>query len=169
VPGEYIRANFNPVAEDIYGRVESIGIRSTKVRLVVTNTLLIVPNSLMASTDVENVSRGNKVMALLYLDFPQVLASGERALVEQTLQDSLGGLFGVEQGSVRIATFEPEDKSGTRARVSFFLLSSSSSSLNIRKRLVEMANQEIAQRLQENQLQFSMEEPMIYVDSPVTK
>ncbi|AFZ50885.1 mechanosensitive ion channel family protein [Dactylococcopsis salina] len=169
VPGEYIRANFNPVAEDIYGRVESIGIRSTKVRLVVTNTLLIVPNSIMASTDVENVSRGKKVMALLYLDFPQVLASSERALVEQTLQDSLGGLFGVEQGSVRIATFEPEDKPGTRARVSFFLLSSSSTSLNIRKRLVEMANQEIAQRLQKNQLQFSMEEPMIYVDSPITK
>ncbi|MFB6274832.1 MAG: mechanosensitive ion channel family protein, partial [Halothece sp.] len=29
VSGEYIRANFNPRDEDIYGRVESIGIRST--------------------------------------------------------------------------------------------------------------------------------------------
>ncbi|AFZ45776.1 MscS Mechanosensitive ion channel [Halothece sp. PCC 7418] len=169
VPGEYVRANFNPAAEDIYGRVESIGIRSTKIRLAATNTLLIVPNSLMASMDVENISRGTKVMALLYLDFPKVLDDTERALVAQVLDASLNKLFGVEPGSIRIATFEPEDQSGTRARVSFFLLSSSSSSLSLRKRLVEVANQEIRKQLSNNQLQFSMEEPMIYVDSPVTK
>lgn len=169
VPGEYVRANFNPAAEDIYGRVESIGIRSTKIRLAATNTLLIVPNSLMASMDVENISRGTKVMALLYLDFPNVLDDTERALVDQVLDATLNKLFGVESGSVRIATFEPEDKSGTRARVSFFLLSSSSSSLSLRKRLVEVANQEIRKQLADNRLEFSMEEPMIYVDSPVTK
>jgi len=169
VPGEYIRVNLVVTQEDVYGRVESIGIRSTKIRVVVKNTLVIVPNSLMARTDVENISRGTKVMALLYLDFPRVLTASERALVDQTLEECLSNLFGVESGSVRIATFEPEDQGGTRARVSFFLLSSSSSSLNIRKRLVEVANQEIRKRLLDNQLEFSMEEPMIYVDSPVTK
>jgi MscS family membrane protein len=169
IPGEYIRANFNPAAEDIYGRVESIGIRSSKIRLAATNTLLIVPNSLMASMDVENISRGTKVMALLYLDFPKVLADSERSLVDQVLSDSLSGIFGIEAGSIRIATFEPDDKPATRARVSFFLQSSSSSSLNIRKRLVEVANREIAKRLKRNQLEFSMEDPLIYVDSPVTK
>jgi len=169
IPGEYVRANFNPAAEDIYGRVESIGIRSTKIRLAATNTLLIVPNSLMASTDVENISRGTKVMALLYLDFPKILDDTERALVDQVLDASLNKLLGVEPGSIRIATFEPENQPGTRARVSFFLLSSSSSSLNLRKRLVEVANQEIGKQLSNNQLEFSMEEPMIYVDSPVTK
>lgn len=169
VPGEYVRANFNPAAEDIYGRVESIGIRSSKIRLAATNTLLIVPNSLMASMDVENISRGTKVMALLYLDFPKVLGDGERSLVDQVLNHSLSHVFGIESGSIRIATFEPEDKPGTRARVSFFIMSASTGSLNIRKRLVEVANQEIAKRLAENNLKFSMEEPMIYVDSPVTR
>jgi len=169
VPGEYVRANFNPAAEDIYGRVESIGIRSTKIRLAAQNTLLIVPNSLMASMDVENISRGTKVMALLYLDFQKVLNDPERAFVDRVLGNSLSQIFGVEPGSIRITTFEPEDKPGTRARVSFFLLSSSSSSLNLRKRLVEVANQEIGKQLSNNQLEFSMEEPMIYVDSPVTK
>lgn len=169
VPGEYVRANFNPAAEDIYGRVESIGIRSTKIRLAAQNTLLIVPNSLMAKMDVENISRGTKVMALLYLDFRKVLNDAEQAFVDQVLGNSLSQIYGVEPGSIRIATFEPEDKPGTRARVSFFLLSSSSSSLNLRKRLVEIANQEIGKQLSNNQLEFSMEEPMIYVDSPVTK
>ncbi|MFP4133138.1 MAG: mechanosensitive ion channel family protein [Halothece sp.] len=169
VPGEYVRANFNSAAEDIYGRVESIGIRSSKIRLAATNTLLIVPNSIMARTDIENISRGTKVMALMYIDFKKVLKESERALVNQVLNDSLSKLFGVEPGSIRIATFEPEAQSETRARLSFFLLGSSSNSLDIRKRLVEIANQEIAERLVRNNLKFSMEEPMIYVDSPVTK
>lgn len=169
VPGEYLRVNLLVTREDLYGRVESIGIRSTKIRSAVKNTLVIIPNSIMASTDVENISRGTKVMVLLYLDFPKVLADSERALVDQILNDNLSGLFGIEAGSIRIATFEPEDKLGTRARVSFFLLSSSSSSLNIRKRLVEVANREIAKQLKQNQLEFSMEDPLIYVDSPVTK
>lgn len=73
VPGEYVRVSFNPKAEDVYGRVESIGIRSTKIRVAGKNTLIVAPNSIMVAKDVENISRGNKVMALLYLDFPSRL------------------------------------------------------------------------------------------------
>ncbi len=169
VPGEYLRANFNPAAEDIYGRVESVGIRSTKIRLAATNTLLIIPNSIMAKMDVENISRGTKVMALLYLDFTKTLSESERALVNQVLEESLNDLFGIDPGSVRISLFEHKDRLTTRARVSFFLLSSSASSLDLRKRLVNMANETIDKRLTENQLEFSMEEPILYVDSPVPR
>ncbi len=169
VPGEYIRANFNFQADDIYGRIESIGIRSTKIRLAAKNTLLIAPNSLMARMDVENISRGTKVMVLLYIDFAKVLSESERVFVSQVLDDSINGLLGVEPGSIRIVLFEPDQQGITRARVSFFLLSSSTSSLNLRKQLVNMANETIAKRLTENQLEFSMEEPMLYVDSPIPK
>jgi len=169
VPGEYIRANFNPRADDIYGRIESIGIRSTKIRLAAINTLLVAPNSLMAKMDVENISRGTKVMALLYLDFAKLLSESERVLVSQVIDDSLKGLFGVESGSIRIALLELDQQGITQARVSFFLLSSSTSSLNLRKQLVNMANETIAKQLIKHQLEFSMEEPMLYIDSPVPK
>ncbi|MGB3612209.1 MAG: hypothetical protein WBA10_00335 [Elainellaceae cyanobacterium] len=56
---------------------------------------------------------------------------------------AIGGLLGVEPLSIRIFLFEPDDRPGTRARVSFFLLSSSQGSLGIRKRLVEVANEKI--------------------------
>ena len=32
VPGEYIKVTFNPYGEDVYGRVDSVGLRSTKIR-----------------------------------------------------------------------------------------------------------------------------------------
>lgn len=166
--GEYIRANFNINAEDIYGRIESIGIRSTKVRLAVTNTLLIVPNSLMSSIDIENISRGTKVMVLLYVDFVKELDKTSSALVSQTISKSFDGLFGIDPGSTRIHLFKPEDKDGTRARVSFFVMGTNESSINLRKRMLEVASQSLQKKLHDRQLEFSMEEPTIYVDSPVT-
>ena len=64
LPGEYIR-----LPSGLFGRVESIGLRSTKIRTAAKGTLMIIPNSTMANLDIENVSRGRKVMVLLYLDF----------------------------------------------------------------------------------------------------
>ncbi|PSN13796.1 mechanosensitive ion channel protein MscS, partial [filamentous cyanobacterium CCP5] len=102
-PGEYVRVNFNIHAEDVYGRIESIGIRSTKIRVAVTNTLIIVPNSIMAKKDIENVSRGTKVMVLIYIDFPAALSEGEEALVAETVEKSIDSLFGIDPGSTRIS------------------------------------------------------------------
>ncbi|MBE9138498.1 mechanosensitive ion channel [Nodosilinea sp. LEGE 07088] len=169
LPGEYVRVSFNPKDEDVYGRVESIGIRSTKIRVAGKNTLVIAPNSLMVAKDIENISRGSKVMALLYLDFPQPLRDQERALAREVIEASITGIYGVEPLSAKVALYDPEGEPGSRARVSFFLLSSGQNSLSLRKRLVDVAKEDITQRLAAYSLQFVMQEPMLYVNSPVTR
>lgn len=168
VRGDYIRVSLNPHAEPVYGRIESIGLRSTKLRSAATSTLVIVPNSIMASLDIENISRGKKVMVLLYLDFPAVLEEREQALVEQVVKESTDALFGIDPGSTKILLFEPEGQKQTRARVTFFILGSSENSIQLRKRLLELANEKISKRLTSFGIQFSLQEPSIYVESPVT-
>jgi MscS family membrane protein len=167
-PGEYVRINFNIHAEDVYGRIESIGIRSTKIRVAVSNTLLIVPNSIMSSKDIENVSRGTKVMVLIYIDFARLLTDSESALVTQIVEASINNLFGIDPGSTCIHLFQVEESSGTRARVSFFVMGTSESSLKLRKQLLRLANESISRELQERDLAFTIQEPTVYVDSPVT-
>ena len=168
VPGEHIRVNLNPQADDVYGRIESIGLRSTKLRTAAKSTLVIIPNSLMANLDIENVTRGKKVMVLLYLDFLRSLEEREQALVEQVVKSSTDALYGIDPGSTKISLFELENRPGSRARVTFFILGSSENSLQLRKRLLELANNTIAQKLLEYNIEFSVEDPTIYVDSPVT-
>lgn len=169
-PGEYVRMwNWPAFPDGVLGRVESIGLRSTKLRVVAKGTLIIVPNSVMANLElVENVTRSKKVMVLLYLDFDRVLNTQEEALVEQVVQDSTDALFGIDPGSTRLAMFRPENKVGTRARVSFFILGSSEDSIELRKRLLELANETIAKKLEAYQLGFTTTEPTVYVDSPMT-
>lgn len=168
VPGEYIR-----LADGQLGRVESIGLRSTKIRTAAKSTLFILPNSILMNMEIENVSRAKKVMVLLYFDFTRRLTDEDAALVRQVIAQSTDSVFGVDPGSTSIvftadSPSKTADKQFRRARVTFFILGSNESSIELRKRLLQLANDTITQRLDEYGIRFRMQEPTVYVESPVT-
>ncbi len=170
IPGEYIRLQKSgQIPEGLFGRVESIGIRSTKIRTAAKSTLFIIPNSILANLEIENITRGKKVMVLLYLDFLHFLAEKEQALVQQVIVESTNSLFGIDPGSTSITFLNHRSpKETTRTRVTFFILGSSDNSLQLRKRLLELANEKISKKLNNHGIEFTMQEPTIYVESPVT-
>lgn len=168
VTGEYIRVSLNIFDEDAYGRIEGIGLRSTRIRSVAKNTLIIVPNSVMVSKKIVNVTRGKKVMVLLYFDFSRPLQVNEQALVEQVIEESTEQLFCVDPGSTRMEFFPLENRPGTRVRLTFFIVGSNENSLELRKRLAEISQKAISQRLKKHNLHFVLEEPALYVESPIT-
>jgi small-conductance mechanosensitive channel len=169
VPGEYIRQGDRQLC-----RVESIGLRSTKLRTAAKSTLIIVPNSKLVNEEIENVSRAKKVMVMLFMDFVRSLREEDAALVKQVVTRSTESLFGIDPGSTNIsfpAATEPSKNGGfaaSHARVTFFILGSSESSIELRKRLLEMANESIVKELQAYGIDFTLQEPTVYVESPVT-
>ena len=169
VPGDYIRLpSVGNVPGGLFGRVESIGLRSTKIRTAAKSTLYIVPNSTLANLEIENVTMGKKVMVLLNLDFFRLLEDSEKALVEQVISESTNSVFGIDPGSTNITLASNSEKQTTRARVTFFILGSSENSIQLRKHLLELANEKISKELITYGIDFKMQEPTIYVESPVT-
>lgn len=168
VPGEYIRVNFNPYSEDVYGKIESIGLRSTKIRIVAQNTLMIVPNSLMASKNIENISRGKKIMALLCLDFVKFLQDDEKALVKEVTKEASQIFWSLDRANTTIQFSLRENQLTTRARIIFFFTGCGENSLGLRKRLLRLANENIATRLSSYNLIFTTPEPIVYIDSPMS-
>ncbi|MCW6038264.1 mechanosensitive ion channel family protein [Spirulina subsalsa FACHB-351] len=161
--GEYIR-----LPNGIYGRVESIGLRSTKIRTAAKSTLMIIPNSKLADWEIENITRGKKVMVLLYLDFLHFLKEQEQAMVEQIVKAATDSITGIDPGSTKISLVSVEGKPGTRARVTFFILGSNEDSIQLRKRLLELANENISKQLAGYGLEFVTQDPTVYIESPVT-
>ncbi|MEC4817218.1 MAG: mechanosensitive ion channel family protein [Scytonema sp. PMC 1069.18] len=166
-PGEYIRVSLSSQGI-LFAKVEAIGLRSTKLRTLAKSTLVVVPNSVMANTDIENVTRGKKVMVLLYLDFTRDLNKTEQALLEKVIKESTNSLFGIDPNSTKISIFPHENHAGVRARVSFFILGSNENSIDFRKRLLELANESISTKLMSYGIEFTMQEPTLYLESPVT-
>ena len=160
VTGDYIRL---PAGE--LGKVESIGLRSTKIRSLGTGTIIIMPNSILVSVEIENVTLAKKIMVLLYMDFVTELGEREQALVQQVITEKTASLSGIDANSTSIAD---ADGSGKRLRVSFAILGSQENAIEVRKRLLELASAEIIKALAVHGIVFTMEEPTIYVQSPVT-
>ncbi len=108
-------------------------------------------------------------MVLLYLDFLKILNEREQALVRQVIIESTNSLFGIDPGSTSITFLDCDHHhQTTRSRVSFFILGSSENSLQLRKRLLELANEKISKKLVRDGIEFTLQEPTIYVESPVT-
>ena len=166
MPGDYVR--LPQVAGGLIGRVESIGLRSTKIRTVAKGTLFIVPNSTLANMEIENLTHGKKVMVLLNFEFLSRLDERKCALVQQVITESTDSLFGIDPGSTKITLTHNEAQKTSRARVTFFILGSNENSIQLRKQLLELANERISQKLKEFGIAFTLQEPGIYVEAPVT-
>lgn len=163
VTGDYIRTSSGQM-----GRVESIGLRSTRLRIPGKSTLYVVPNSKLVESRIENLTLAKKVMVLLYMDFERPLRQQDGALVKQVVQQSTQSLFGIDPGSTTITLLPNAQDLIQRARISFFILGSGENSIDLRKRLLELANQNISKQLAHYGIQYQMPEPTIYVESPVT-
>jgi small-conductance mechanosensitive channel len=160
ISGDYIRL---PGGE--LGKVESIGLRSTKIRSLGTGTIIVMPNSILVNVEIENVTLAKKIMVLLYMDFASVLGEREYALVQQLIIEKTAYLSGIDTNSTNIYQ---ADETGKRLRVSFTILGSQDNAVEVRKRLLELASVEIAKSLLIHGIVFTMEDPTIYVQSPVT-
>ena len=170
LPGEYIRLPTlnSGRSEAVFGRVESIGWRSTTIRVAGKNTLYIMSNATLVRDEVENVSRGKKVMVLIYIDFMKKLKEREQALIEQVIVASTENLFGITPNSTSINFTQQLNHNHTRAMVTFSILGSTEKSMKLRKDILESITKEISEKLRDFGIEFVAQEPNIYIEAPIT-
>jgi len=159
------------LSDGTFGQVESIGLRSTKIRTSGKGTLVVIPNNMLTQVAIENFTGAKKVMSIVYLKFYRAIASDERALIRQVILESTQGIFGIDYRSTDIAFMEPDSVSEvaeTRAQVTFFILGSGEVSMELRGQLLDAASRNVAEKLREFGIAFDIEAKRINVDSPIT-
>ncbi len=160
------------LSDGTFGRVESIGIRSTRIRTSGKGTVMVMPNNILTQSGIENFTSAKKVMTLLSLNFYQLLPDEERALIQQVIRESTNDIFGIDTKStvVNFREFEARtsDSIKTQAQIVFFILGAGQDSMDLRRQLLGLAGRNIRERLAGFGIEFGLEEPAIYVDSPIT-
>ncbi len=153
-----------------FGRVESIGWRSTKIRTSGKGTVIVIPNNSLTQMSIENFSGAKKVISILSLNFTRKIEPKEQALIEQVVLTSTKDIFGLDSRSTRIdfRTLNKNSEPKTQAQVSLFILGTGKVSMELRRQLLDVATQTINQKLKGYGIDFNIEEPTIYVDAPVT-
>jgi len=168
---DYIGLPKSMFNDEIFGKVESIGLRSTKIRVSGKGTLMVVPNSSLTQVSIENFTGAKKIISLVYLTFYTPLEEDERALIRQIILDSTKDIFGIDPKNTTVKfeeVNEGKNKALTQAQISFFLLGSEQVSMDLRRQLLEIANQNISIQLKNYGIDFKIEDETINVDSPIT-
>jgi MscS family membrane protein len=151
-----------------FGRVEAIGLRSTKIRNSGKGTLAIVPNSSLIQATVENFTGAKKIMAIVYLNIYRTIGEDEQALIRQVIIESTQDIFGIDPRSTDIAFRTLDNGNLTQVQATLFILGATGNSMEIRRQVLDIANQKMTQRLKSYGISFDIEEPTVYVDSPIT-
>lgn len=166
----FVTDDYIGLPDGTFGRVESIGLRSTRIRISGKGTLMVVPNNFLTQANIENFTGAKKVISMIYINFFQLVSDTEKAFIRQVITNSTKEIFGIDPRSTEI-TFKPierEGSSATQAQVSFFILGSGEVSMELRRQLLDAARQNINRELKEFGIGFDLEERSINVDAPIT-
>ena len=164
--GDYIG-----LPDGTFGKVESIGVRSTKIRSTGKGTLVIVPNNSLNEMTIENFTDAKKVIAILYLNFHSAIPRDERSLIRQVIIESTNNIFGIDPRNTDVDfhdLYEKGEEKRTQAQLTFFILGSGEASMELRRQVLDTASEKIREKLTGYGILFDFDRPTIYVDSPIT-
>ena len=109
-------------------------------------------------------------MAILNLNFPQKIPNEERALIRQVIMESTDDIFGIDTRSTSVNFRDSPDSESkkTQVQITFFILGSGDISMELRRQLLDIASHNLTNQLKDYGITFTIEEPTIYVDAPIT-
>jgi len=165
IVGDYIH-----LPDATLGRVETIGWRSTQVRLSGKNTLVIVPNSNLAQVNIENLTRARRVILIVDLNFFRAMADEEKALIHQLILDSTSNIIGIDHQLTKVIFQDSIDVQGhdqVQAKATFFVLGAAENSMELRKSLLEITRINIIERLHNYGIAFDFEERTLDITQPM--
>lgn len=164
----FIIDDYIGLPDGTFGRVESIGLRSTRVRTSGKGTLVIVPNNVLTQMTVENYTGVKKVISIFSLSFHRFIPVEEQALIRQVILASTKDILGIDTQSTNITFRDLPSQDKTQAQITFFVLGTGEVSMDLRQQLLDIANQNINKQLKEYGIAFSIEKQAINVDLPLT-
>lgn len=152
-----------------FGRVESIGLRLTKIRTSGKGTLVSVPNNLLVEENIENFTSAGKLMAIINLQFPLGIDIEEQALLRQVLMAGFKDVAGIDPNSTTVSFSGLDDSGMMRCQISFCVFSSSNElSMDVRREIIKVAGSKVQQKLQDFGIIYEMEQAPNSINLPIS-
>lgn len=152
-----------------FGRVESIGLRLTKIRTSGKGTLVSVPNNVLVEENIENFTNAGKIMAIVNLKFPQGIDIEEQALIRQVIIAGFKDLTGIDPNSTSVSFSELDTQGMMQCQISFCVFSSSNElSRDLRREIIKAAINKVQQKLQDFNIIYELDHHPNSVNLPIS-
>lgn len=157
------------LSDGTFGRVESIGLRLTKIRTSGKGTLVSVPNNVLVEENIENFTSASKIMAIIQLEFPEGIDIEEQALIRQVLIAGFRDVAGIDPNSTSVSFGDLDASGEMKCQISFCVFSSSNElSMDVRREVIKAAGSKIQQKLQDFNIIYEMEQTPDSINLPIS-
>ena len=152
-----------------FGKVESIGLRSTKIRTSGKGTLMVIPNSYLSGINIENFTGAGKVLNVTKINFSEYIPDPKKAFIRQLFLDASQNTE-VDSRHITVSFQDLSDEQGqkiTQGQVKFFMPSAGELSTEFRRQILEIIGENIRQKLLENAISYEIVDD-IWIDSQIS-
>ena len=152
-----------------FGKVESIGLRSTKIRTSGKGTLMVVPNSYLTGINIENFTGAGKVINVTKINFSEYIPDPKKAFIRQLFLDANKNTE-IDSRNFTVSFQDLLDGEGqkiTQSQIKYFMPSAGKLSKEFRLQILKIISENVRQKLLENAIEYEVVDD-IWIDSHVS-
>ncbi len=164
VIGDYIG-----LPDETFGKVESIGLRSTKIRTSGKGTLMVVPNNYLTGINIENFTGAGKIINVTQINFSEYIPETKKAFIRQLMLDSSINTE-IDSRNITISFQDIINKEGekiTQSQIKFLMPSAGDLSQEFRLQIIGIISENIHHKLLENGINYDTVD-RILIDSQIS-
>ncbi len=150
----FVLSDYIGLPDGTFGKVESIGLRSTKVRISGRGTLMVVPNNYLAGINIENFTGASKLISIIKMNFSESLTVAKKSFIsELILNSSLNSE--IDSRNLTINFQKILNRKGdkiTQAQIKYFIPLAGESSKEFRLQIISIIGEDIRQKLLDHEI-----------------
>ncbi|MGK7941084.1 MAG: mechanosensitive ion channel family protein [Crocosphaera sp.] len=165
----FIVNDYIGLPDGTFGKVESIGLRSTKIRISGKGTLMVVPNNYLTGINIENFTGASKLIHVVKVNFFQLLSDSQKSFVSQLiLNSSLKNEIDSRNLTINFKEIINHKKQQrTQAQINFFMPLLGESSTEFKIQILKIISENIRHKLLENGMNHEIID-QIFVNSEIS-
>ncbi|HEY9639636.1 MAG TPA: mechanosensitive ion channel domain-containing protein [Coleofasciculaceae cyanobacterium] len=155
--------------DSTFGKVESIGLRTTKIRTSGKGTLVVVPNNYLTGINIENFTGASRTISIIKVNFSELIPETQQAYMHQLILDSIVGTE-IDPHHISVSFQDFSNESGqklTQGQVKYYIPFSGELSQEFRRQIVHIIGENIRQKLLDNEIGFEIVD-RVWVDSKIS-
>ncbi len=165
----FVLDDYIGLPDGTFGKVESIGLRSTKIRTSGKGTLMVVPNNYLTGINIENFTGAGKVINVTKINFSEHIPDPKKAFIRQLISDANINTE-VDSRNITVNFQELINEEGieiTQGQIKFFMPSAEGLSQEFRLQIIKIVRENIAQKLLDNGIGYEIVD-QVWIDSQIS-
>lgn len=165
----FIVGNYVGLPDGTFGKVESIGLRSTKIRISGKGTLMVVPNNYLTEINIENFTGASKLISIVKMNLSEQISEEKKSFISQLIFDS-SLTTEVDSRNLNVSFQDITNDQGekfTQAQIKYFMPLAGEKSKDFRLQIINIIGENIRQQLLEHGINHEIVDN-IWIDSKIS-